>query len=56
MGEYGTTAAAATGVSMIPLSLHVGPQVQLDHPFLFLVRGRRTGAILFASKIMDPTA
>lgn len=56
VGEYGTTAAAATGVSMVPLSLPAGPQVQLDHPFLFLVRDTQTGAILFASEITDPSA
>jgi serpin B len=56
VGEYGTTAAAVTGIGMVPLSLHAGPQVQLDHPFLFLVRDTHTGAILFASEITDPTA
>src|SRR5262249_52271109 len=56
VGEYGTTAAAVTGTSFIPTSGHAGPAVVLDHPFVFLVRDTKTGAILFASEIEDPTA
>lgn len=58
VGEHGTTAAAVTGVSMIPLSAQPfsGPEVNLNHPFLFLIRDTQTGAILFASEITDPTA
>jgi serine protease inhibitor len=56
VGEKGTTAAAVTGISMMPTSVGVGPQVRLDHPFLFLVRDTRTGAILFASEVEDPSA
>jgi serine protease inhibitor len=56
VGEQGTTAAAVTGGAMTALSGHVGPQVVLDHPFLFLVRDTKTGAILFASEVQDPTA
>jgi serpin B len=56
VGEYGTTAAAVTGVSMVPLSITVGPEIRLDHPFVFMVRDTQTGAILFASEITDPSA
>jgi serpin B len=56
VGEYGTTAAAVTGVSMIPYSASTGPNVELNHPFLFLVRDTQTGAILFASEVTDPSA
>ena len=48
VGEFGTTAAAVTGVGIVPTgSGHAGPQVALDHPFLFLIRDTQTGAILF---------
>ena len=56
VGEKGTTAAAVTGIAMQPLSATVGPEVVLDHPFLFLVRDTETGAILFASEVQDPAS
>lgn len=56
VGERGTTAAAVTGVSMVPTAAPFGPQIRLDHPFLFLIRDTKTGAILFASEITDPSA
>ena len=56
VNEKGTTAAAATGGSVIPQSLVAGPSISFDHPFLFLVHDTKTGAILFASEINDPTA
>jgi serpin B len=55
VGEYGTTAAAVTGIGMIATGAIAGPTVSLDHPFLFLVRDTQTGAILFASEITDPS-
>lgn len=56
VGELGTTAAAVTGISIMPTSATPGPAIALDHPFLFLVRDTQTGAILFASEITDPSA
>jgi serpin B len=57
VGEKGTTAAAVTGVSVTMSAL--GPAatgIVFDHPFLFLIRDRTTGAILFATEVNDPTA
>lgn len=57
VNEEGTEAAAATG--------HVGgdlpgpvPQeavFRADHPFLFLIQDKRTGAILFLGRVVNPT-
>jgi len=53
--EAGTEAAAATVVMMMRGS---APQVQAeftaDHPFLFLIRHKETGAILFVGRVTDP--
>jgi serpin B len=55
VGEKGTEAAAATGISAVATSLPEGlVSIHLDHPFLFLVRDMVTGAILFASQINNP--
>ena len=50
--ERGTKAAAVTGVGVEPTSL-VQP-LELNRPFLFLVRDTKTGAILFAAQIQNP--
>jgi serpin B len=51
VNEKGTEAAAASGVSM-PSSLP--PSFRADHPFLFLIRDRSTGSVLFLGRIMNP--
>ncbi len=55
--ENGTVAAAATGLGF----LESGPAeseltVAADHPFLYLIRHRPTGAVLFAGQVTDPAA
>ncbi|MCU4926198.1 serpin family protein [Halobacteria archaeon AArc-dxtr1] len=53
--EEGTEAAAATGVEMVEDS---GPALAfdmiVDRPFLFLIRDRETGAVLFLGRVVDP--
>lgn len=49
VNEEGTEAAAATAVSV-----KNGYIFHADHPFLFLIRDNRTGAILFLGRLVDP--
>ncbi len=57
--EAGTVAAAATVVG-IGLSLVRPPHGRIvfnaNHPFLFFLRDDRTGAVLFAGRVTDPSA
>lgn len=50
--EQGTEAAAATGVDVQAVSLPM--PVVVDRPFLFVVRDRETGAVLFLGRVADP--
>jgi serpin B len=58
VNEEGTEAAAATGIVMRSMVM-ARPQPPIvfraDHPFLFLIRDNRYGAILFMGRIIDPT-
>jgi serpin B len=55
--EAGTEAAAATAVVMRLTSAAPDPvEVNVDHPFLFLIRDVKTGAILFVGRVVDPSA
>jgi len=51
VNEAGTEAAAATGVVM---KASRPPTFRADHPFLFLIRERNTGSILFLGRIVNP--
>jgi serpin B len=56
--EAGTEAAAATAVMMpAGASAHEALPAEFvaDHPFLFCIRDRRTGAVLFAGRVVDPS-
>jgi serpin B len=58
--EEGSEAAAATAVSMPPTaSLRRSrepkiPVFRADHPFLFMIRHRKSGTILFMGRIINP--
>jgi len=54
--EKGTEAAAATVVTM-DFATSIGGEkiyMRVNHPFLFFIRERRTGTVLFSGKIMEP--
>jgi serpin B len=50
--EEGTEAAAVTGAVVVESA---PPEVRLDRPFIFVIRERLTGAILFLGLLNDPT-
>jgi serpin B len=58
VNEAGTEAAAATAVVMKPGMARIDPRpnpvFRADHPFLFLVRDRQTGSVLFLGRLTDP--
>jgi serpin B len=57
--EEGTVAAAATGVTFLKCAavMPSRPKVfNADHPFMFFIRNRNTGTILFAGHLKNPTA
>lgn len=58
VNEEGTEAAAATGTVMRSMAMaYERPPVvfRADHPFLFLIRDKRSGGILFMGRVADPT-
>ena len=53
--EEGTEAAAATAVGMLLSGPSKEPiLVTVDRPFIFLIRDRATGAVLFLGRVMNP--
>jgi serine protease inhibitor len=54
VNEEGTEAAAATSVTIRELSARPRFTFVADHPFLMMIRDRRTDAILFMGVVVDP--
>src|SRR5690606_988074 len=52
--ELGTEAAAATAVGIAVTSMP--PEIRIDRPFVFAIRERETGTLLFIGRIGDPAA
>jgi serpin B len=52
--EKGTEAAGATAVGIGITSLP--PELKFDRPFIFVIRERSTGTLLFVGRVVDPTA
>ena len=59
VNEKGTEAAAATGVGMasptsMPRDVPFTPEFKADRPFVFLIREKSTGSVLFLGRMMQP--
>jgi serpin B len=54
VNEEGTEAAAATAVVIRATAVQRVTAFRADHPFLFLIRDRHTGSILFMGRVMNP--
>jgi serpin B len=60
VNEQGTEAAAATAIGMTAAAMRMPEQqpppivFRADHPFLFMIRDTKTGAILFLGRVDDP--
>jgi serpin B len=58
VNEEGTEAAAATAAT-IKATAAMRPARAIpfvaDHPFVYVIRSNRTGAILFMGRLADPT-
>ena len=52
--ERGTEAAAATAVVFGPTAAPEPFELRADRPFVFFIRDRETGAILFTGRVVDP--
>jgi serpin B len=55
VNEEGTEAAAATGVVTTVTSITMPERFRVDRPFLYLIRDRASGCILFLGRVTDPT-
>ena len=55
VNEEGTEAAAATGIIVGITSIQPDPKTfKADHPFLFFIRDKVTGSILFSGSVTEP--
>jgi serpin B len=58
VNETGTEAAAATGTGMTSLAVYHEPVIPIEfnanHPFLFMIRDVKSGAVLFMGQMVDP--
>lgn len=54
VNEEGTEAAAATAVIMGAKAVAMKPIFRADRPFIFLIRDKRSGSILFIGRLVEP--
>jgi len=55
VSEQGTEAAAVTAIGVIVTAPAPSPPLILDHPFLYVIREKQTGIILFIGVVNDPS-
>jgi serine protease inhibitor len=56
VSETGTQAAAATGLTVTISALPATIDIQVNHPFLYFIVEKQTGAILFMGTMNNPSA
>ncbi|MBA7557043.1 hypothetical protein ES705_49772 [subsurface metagenome] len=54
VNEEGTEAAAVTAVTVRTTSIGPSSEFRADHPFIFIIKEKYTGAIMFMGKIAVP--
>ncbi|XP_043926671.1 serpin I2 [Protopterus annectens] len=54
VNEEGSEAAATTGIHIAAIMSMQQHQFVADHPFVFLIRHNKTGALLFMGRVMNP--
>jgi serine protease inhibitor len=54
--EWGTEAAAVTGLAMAAGAIMPQVTLDVDHPFAYAIVQQSTGAVLFEGSVADPTA
>jgi serpin B len=52
VNEEGTEAAAVTSVGIVAVSAPVPVEVRVDRPFIFVIRERLSGTVIFMGKIV----
>ena len=56
VNEEGTEAAAVTVVVIVETSMPIIPVVEVNRPFLYIIRDNKTNSILFMGKMINPKA
>lgn len=54
VNEEGTEAAAVTGAVMVTTSAVLPDRFHCDHPFLFLIKHKKTNSLLFYGRVSSP--
>lgn len=56
VNEEGTEAAAVTSIGIVVTSMPILPVMTVDRPFIFAIREKSSGALLFMGRIANPNA
>ncbi|CAB4056900.1 unnamed protein product [Lepeophtheirus salmonis] len=55
VNEEGSEAAAASGMVMMMRCAMIPQPLVIDHPFIFMIKDKSTGLVLFSGKVVDPS-